>query len=107
MSDEERYTLEEARAELAREDCQVYGHDFVVIATSDGPSDVVCSRCSQSWTLAPRSVFEVRDGAVQTVAIYSNRDAADEHAHSLRVRGNVADVEIAAVKDKFDGRPDG
>lgn len=106
MSDEERYTLEEARAELARQDCGVYGHDFDVIATyaSDGgPSDIVCSRCSRSWTVAPRSVFEVRDGAVQTVAIYSNRDAADKHVETLRAGGHVADVEISAVKATFDG----
>lgn len=114
MADElrgpQRYTLEEARAELARQDCRVYGHDFDVIATysSDGgPSDVVCSRCSQAWTLAPRSsVFEVLDGAMQTIAVYSNRDAAEKHALNLRAQRKVADVEESAVKDTFDGWSD-
>lgn len=102
----ERYTLEEARVEMARQECAVHGHDFDVIEEfGAGPVALICSRgCGESWPVS-RAVFEVRAGAgvVRTVAIYSNRDAADEHAESLRVRGHVADVEIAAVKDKFDG----
>jgi hypothetical protein len=49
--DEQRYTLEEAKLELAREECALYGHDFDVIANAGNiPLAVVCSRCDHpSW----------------------------------------------------------
>lgn len=57
MADEQRFTLEEARQELARQDCLADGHDFDVVATfaSDGaPAYVTCSRCARSWAVGSR-----------------------------------------------------
>lgn len=66
----DRYTLEEARKELARQDCLVHGHDYEVIATysSDGgPSDVICSRCGRAWAVAPAA--DLRPGMPGRTAI--------------------------------------
>ena len=46
-------------------------------------------------------VFEVRDGAVQTVAIYSNREAAEKHAADLNALGVVADIAETVLLDVY------
>jgi hypothetical protein len=48
---EPKYTLDEARAEIARQECEMAGHLFDVL-TSFGhgnPTEVVCARCGRSW----------------------------------------------------------
>lgn len=52
MTDEERYTLEEARLELARQECMMHGHQFSVVSVIGlGPSLLKCDRCGDSWTI--------------------------------------------------------
>lgn len=53
MSDEPKYTLEEARQVMARRECAMHGHDFDVLQKMGGePYMVLCSRCGRSWQLA-------------------------------------------------------
>lgn len=47
---QKRYTLEEAKLELARRDCTVLGHDFEHVTDSgNNPTRVVCARCLAYW----------------------------------------------------------
>lgn len=58
-SDEATFTLDEARRELAREECRRHGHDFQVIEQEirlghfrDGPPlEVRCGRCWRRWQI--------------------------------------------------------
>lgn len=49
--DETLFTLKEAKLELARRECALEGHYFVVMQTIgvDAPTSVVCDRCGQTW----------------------------------------------------------
>ena len=53
MTDEPRYTLAEARVELARQECGRQGHNLEILL-SDGtsPRSVWCRRCNYSWVVA-------------------------------------------------------
>lgn len=42
MSEIRRYTLDEARVELARRECAADGHDWRIISAFD---DMACERC--------------------------------------------------------------
>lgn len=52
---EQRYTLEEAQAELARRTCHVTGHQIAAItygrSESTGPVTYECGRCSDTWMM--------------------------------------------------------
>lgn len=49
MDDEPRYTLPEARREIARRECAFHGHDWrVVIAGTGQPVAITCERCGQA-----------------------------------------------------------
>jgi hypothetical protein len=52
---EPRYTLDEAKAEIARQECATYGHDYMTVVWMGGnePTGVTCSRCGQHWPIAP------------------------------------------------------
>lgn len=58
-TDEERFTLEEARVELARRECSRSGHDWQVLTQRhlcdavDRPISVVCVRCQETHAVAP------------------------------------------------------
>lgn len=46
MSDETRYTLDEARREMNRRECMRWGHDWSIIQTGVGPPLMIrCDRC--------------------------------------------------------------
>ena len=49
--DEPRYTLDEARVELARGECAVHGHDFEIVQAfgNNAPVKIFCDRCGRSW----------------------------------------------------------
>ncbi|MGW4422567.1 hypothetical protein [Streptosporangium sp. NPDC004631] len=54
---ETTYTLDEARAELARQECRAHGHDYEHIETArpDAGRDltgVFCPQCRRSWPIA-------------------------------------------------------
>lgn len=53
---DQRYTLAEARHELARLECATHGHDINAISSglSTDPIRIVCSRCGDSWAVEPR-----------------------------------------------------
>jgi hypothetical protein len=59
---EQRYTLEEAQAELARRKCHVTGHqvDAITFSNLDGAGPVTyhCGRCSEPWMVAVPLVAE-------------------------------------------------
>jgi len=49
-----RYTLDEARRELARRECVALGHDWVVVTGGGGePRLVLCERCGASRRVEP------------------------------------------------------
>jgi hypothetical protein len=53
MSEQKTYTLEEARRELARRECEHHGHSWDVISTiGAGPEAVVCTQCGWAGTVA-------------------------------------------------------
>jgi hypothetical protein len=53
VTDEARYTLEEARRVLTERECGTRGHVFDVhVRASGDPTLVLCSRCGQSWPVA-------------------------------------------------------
>jgi hypothetical protein len=55
VTEEKKYTLEEARRELDRLQCMVFGHSFDHVVNGDGDLlCVVCSRCRKSWSTSPR-----------------------------------------------------
>jgi hypothetical protein len=51
MTREKRYTLDEARVELRRQECLIEGHDYDVmrIYGRNEPAFVRCTRCGMSW----------------------------------------------------------
>ncbi len=55
---EQRYTLDEARTELARQECAADGHNYDVISSrsfenpAGTPVDVRCARCKTHWPIA-------------------------------------------------------
>lgn len=50
MSEQTRYTLDEARVELGRRDCAGFGHDWHHVTTHGGELvRVVCERCGKSY----------------------------------------------------------
>jgi hypothetical protein len=56
MSDEgsePKYTLAKARAEIAKQECEMEGHLFevLVFAGHGEPNKVVCARCGRSWRI--------------------------------------------------------
>lgn len=56
MAEPQRYTLEEAKRLLDRQECAQFGHDFnvIVIATSCGaPVHISCNRCYEAWGVVP------------------------------------------------------
>jgi hypothetical protein len=63
VSDEPRYTLNEAKLELNRQECARHGHDYNIIANPVGswrrdghePTEVVCDRCKKRWTVTEAS----------------------------------------------------
>lgn len=47
---EKRYTLDEAREELRRQECMTRGHDYRVEIRVDGePAFVICNLCNMTW----------------------------------------------------------
>jgi hypothetical protein len=48
---ERRYTLEEAKRELNREECHRYGHRYEVtlIHGKNEPTGLYCERCGRMW----------------------------------------------------------
>jgi hypothetical protein len=59
VTDEPLYTLAEAVAELARQDCQRTGHDYEPqgVTTDEvgdmNPTAFRCTRCLRVWTVTP------------------------------------------------------
>jgi hypothetical protein len=53
--DARRYTLAEARAELARRECAAYGHDIEIVSVDGRPVSLVCGRgCGHpGWAVTP------------------------------------------------------
>lgn len=49
MSEPERYTLDEARALLAKRECASHGHFWDVIETVGRPLCIVCDTCGVSY----------------------------------------------------------
>jgi hypothetical protein len=49
VTDERKYTLSEARQELARRECVEHGHDWhvVLMLGTNVPYSVACDRCGQ------------------------------------------------------------
>lgn len=61
MSDEPRYTLAEARWELAKDKCLTQGHDLdIILAYTGEPQSIICQRCGASWLIAPKEEKESR-----------------------------------------------
>lgn len=56
---EPRYTLDEARREIARQECQENGHSFdVVQVVGKGPVEIICSNgCGGSWDVS-KGIFD-------------------------------------------------
>jgi hypothetical protein len=56
VTEEKRYTLAEARREIARRECVGRGHDTKVICNglSTEPIRIVCGRCGDSWAVQPK-----------------------------------------------------
>lgn len=60
------YTLEEAAAELARQECEKDGHDYSVISTrsldelAGHPLNVKCDRCGFYWQVGEGSRVDAR-----------------------------------------------
>lgn len=50
--EEPRYTLAEARQEIARETCRNEGHFWSVIEEMAGPLALVCTTCGESRSVA-------------------------------------------------------
>lgn len=46
----------------------------------------------------PPTVYLVRDGAIQTVAVFADRGAADAYVEKLNAESQVADVEEVTVR---------
>jgi ribosomal protein S27AE len=57
MSDEQRYTMEEAKLKLAKEECDRFGHSFDVVVEmgSADPTRIFCSRCGRGWTVVTKA----------------------------------------------------
>ncbi len=54
MATEERFTLEEARRQLALEECRNFGHRYEFIQTVMlEPIRFYCMRCHRSWDATP------------------------------------------------------
>jgi hypothetical protein len=53
MTDDQKYTLDEARRELAIRECGMQGHDYdvLVVLGSNEPQCVLCRRCGESWSI--------------------------------------------------------
>jgi hypothetical protein len=53
MKKEKRYTLQEARIELYRLDCEREGHSYtiVVVDGSNEPEELRCLRCGRIWSV--------------------------------------------------------
>lgn len=55
MSDEPTYTLSEARAKIARDECDAHGHDLSVTQVRGFgtcfPVSVLCDRCHEHWSV--------------------------------------------------------
>lgn len=50
MTDEPRYTLDEARRELARRECGYHGHDYeTTVRPNHEPVTFFCNRCGKTW----------------------------------------------------------
>lgn len=45
--EEPRYTLAEAKREIARQECLRFGHDWQTIARGGNPMQLVCGRCGK------------------------------------------------------------
>jgi len=52
--EEKKYTLNEAKAELDRQECNLNGHDFdiIVFNFSLDPQEIICQRCNKKWRVA-------------------------------------------------------
>jgi hypothetical protein len=49
ISDQTRYTLNEAKRVLARQECGIHGHDWEIIRSmGDEPKALICARCGES-----------------------------------------------------------
>lgn len=50
---QKRYTLEEAKLELNKEECGRYGHDYQVMVASgkNEPAFIYCVRCGVQWDI--------------------------------------------------------
>lgn len=53
MSDEQRYTLEEARIIFKTEACNTYGHNYEVVPKrlENRPVRIFCARCDKKWNV--------------------------------------------------------
>lgn len=51
MAEERRYTLAEAKLELAKQECDLHGHSFntIVVVGSGDPVAISCDRCGTVW----------------------------------------------------------
>lgn len=62
--DVNRYTLAEARAELARQECGAYGHDIDIISVGGQPKSLICGRgCGHPGWAVTAPVDPARDGS--------------------------------------------
>lgn len=52
---EKRYTLREARAIIAQQQCGAAGHDLEIVVSGTGdPTDLLCACCGRMWAVIER-----------------------------------------------------
>ncbi len=97
--DEQLYTLDEARAELARQACNQDGHDYSVVAVKSlaeagEPCGVRCDRCHSYWPIGQTQEAESQ----QTLRDrYADALAATCKRHEIEGGCIACDRRIAAV----------
>jgi len=73
MSEPRRYSLDEARRELARRECAMLGHDWAIVERLGGwPGSVICERCAESHHVVPPTVerLVVRSAELDEPLVY-------------------------------------
>lgn len=84
---EDLYTLNEARREIARQECATHGHNLTVIATPTGPTGLICDRhCGHpGWHVTPASQpggVEALEGALRLELAHLWLDLANAYDRS-------------------------